>query len=215
MLKRLLYREAPFERLSADQLQRLDTAFRGMVSALAPTCYWVHRLDAQRLLITDFFHPSMLRYRGLEVVLVENGSISYFRLPGAKVGGTGQVPVGRYQVCITAPSGASFLLDVCKNHLGRFEMQALAPLTAATPPSTHAGLPRHVLEPSKFADEMKGAIARGVEWTYRSIRQAHATRQTDLVEQLRAASWLRAAQGICPEVDAYLWMLNQPITWTT
>lgn len=210
MLKRLLYRETPFERLSEGELQRLDSAFKGMVAAIGPVCHWVHRLDAERLLITDFFHSSMLRYRGLEVVLIENGAISYYRLPGAKVGGSGHVPAGDYRVRITSPAGAGFLLDVRKNHLGRFELLARAPVAAADPSPTHVELPRHTLETSKFADELKGAIASGVEWTYRSYRHLHAAQQAALADQLRAAPWLLAAQGLSPDADACLWMLHQP-----
>lgn len=211
MLRRLFYRETPFERLNAGELQRLDTAFREMVAGIPPVCYWVHRLDAERLLITDFFHSSMLRYRGLEVVLIENGSVSYYRLPGAKAGGTGQVPVGDYWIRIVSPAGAGFLIDIRKNHLGRLELQSLTPATAGTAPASHVELPRHVLEASKFADEMKSAIISGVEWTYRSYRRANALQQARTAEELRLAPWLQAAQDITPEADAYLWMLNQPI----
>jgi hypothetical protein len=211
MLKHLFYRETPFERLSAGELQRLDTALREMVAEMPSICYWAHRLDAERLLITDFFHSSMLRYRGLEVVLLENGAISYYRLPGAKVGGTGHVPAGDYQVRIVSPAGAGFLLDIRKNHLGRFEVQSLAPAAPGTAPAPHVELSRHALDTSKFADEMKSAIASGVEWIYRSYRRASALQQASIADELRSAPWLQAAQGVSPEADAYLWMLNQPI----
>ncbi|WP_211472056.1 hypothetical protein [Collimonas humicola] len=211
MLKQLFSREIPFERLSAGELQRLDGAFRKMVAQMPSICYWVHRLDAERLLITDFFHLSMLRYRGLEVVLLENGSISYYRLPGAKIGGTGHVPAGDYRVRIVSPAGAGFLLDIRKNHLGRLEVQSLAPAAAETAPATHVELPLHVLETAKFADELKSAIASGVEWTYRSYRRAIALQQADMADELRLAPWLQTAQDISPEADTYLWMLNQPI----
>lgn len=211
MLRRLLYREAKFERLSVGQMRSLLSAFSAMLDANPQICYWVHRLDAERLLITDFFHSSMLRYRGLEVVLIENEAISYYRLPGATVGGTGHVPAGDYAVRITSPAGVSFLLDIRKNHLGRFDVQAVAPLNAGAAPAAYVELPRHVLEPSKFADEIKAAIAGSVEWTYRRYRSADSLQQPGLAEQLRSAPWLRAVQGVSPDTDAYLWMLNESI----
>jgi len=192
-------------------MRSLLGAFSEMRDANPQICYWIHRLDAERLLITDFFHSSMLRYRGLEVVLIENETLSYYRLPGAKVGGTGHVPVGDYAVCITSPAGASFLLDIRKNHPGRFEVRALAPLKAGAAPGAYVELPRHVLEPSKFADEIKTAIAGSVEWTYRRYRSADSLQQPGLAEQLRSAPWLRAVQGASPDTDTYLWMLNESI----
>lgn len=211
MLMRLLYRETPFERLNADQLQRLDSAYRQMVAALPQVCYWVHRLDAKCLLVTDFFHFSMLRYRGLEIVLLENGMVSYYRLPGAKTGGTGHVAAGDYRLRIVSPAGAAFLVDVRKNHLGRLEVLATTPAVGAAP-ATHVELPRRPLETSKFGDEMKAAIASVAEWTYRSYRRASAMQQAANAEELRSAAWLQTAQGVSVDADAYLWMLDQPIT---
>ncbi|WP_186267933.1 hypothetical protein [Burkholderia gladioli] len=210
-LRRLLYRETPFEALAPAELQHLGSAFGEMVSAHPLIYYWVHRVDARRWLITDFFHASMLRYRGLEFVLIEDGTVSYYRLPGAKVGGTGHVPEGIYHVAITSGAGAAFRLSIRKNRTGRLELLEIAPAAAGSTPGAHQELPRHVLEPSKFADELKAAIASGVEWCYRRHRSADAAARAALADEWRAARWPKAVRGSGTDSDAYLWMLEQSI----
>ncbi|AJX35159.1 hypothetical protein [Burkholderia oklahomensis] len=211
MLRRLLYRETPFEPLTDAELRRLDAAFGEMVAGNPLIYYWVHRIDGGRWLITDFFHPSMLRYRGLEFVLVERGTVSYYRLPGAKVGGTGHVAAGDYRVSITSPAGAAFLTEIRKNALGRLELLGVSAVPAGGASPSHVELPRHPLEPSKFADEMKAAIAGGVEWVYRRYRSADDRAKAALADELRDARWPRAVRGASPETDTYLWMLEQSI----
>ncbi len=131
MLRRLLYRETPFEPLTDAELRRLEAAFGEMVAGNPLIYYWVHRVDGARWLITDFFHPSMLRYRGLEFVLVERGTVSYYRLPGARVGGTGHVAAGDYRVSITSPAGAAFLIESRKTARGRLERHGVSAAPAS------------------------------------------------------------------------------------
>ncbi|MFP3835778.1 hypothetical protein, partial [Chryseobacterium sp. SIMBA_028] len=75
-LHRLLYREMPFAALTPAGLQRLDSAFGEMVAAHPLICYREHRADLEQWLITDFVHASMLRYRGVEFVQIERGTVS-------------------------------------------------------------------------------------------------------------------------------------------
>lgn len=213
-LRRLLYRETPFQPLEDAELRHLDAAFTGIIEGNPLIYYWVHRIDAGRWLVTDFFHSSMLRYRGLEFVLVEHGTVSYYRLPGAKVGGTGHVPADLYHVAITSGAGAAFRISIRKNGFGRLELLGIerTPDAATTP---HVELPRHVLEPSKFADEMKAAIAGGVEWFYRRYRSADPVAQAALADEWRQARWPRAVRGTSADSDTYLCMLEQSIARTT
>ena len=68
-----------------------------------------------------------------------------------------------------------------------------------------------MLEPSKFADELKTAIASGVEWCYRRHRSADALARAALADEWRAARWPKAVRGSGTDSDAYLWMLEQSI----
>lgn len=207
-LSRLFYREAPYEDLPAETLQRLRTALRALVDAHPGAFYWIHRIDERRMLVADFFHASMLRYRGLEMVLFEDDTISYFRLPGATTGGRGHVARGEYRVLIESPAGQAYRVDVRKNAMDRFEISSCRPQPSADGDGDCVALPRHRLEPSKFADEMKQAIAGGVEWLYRSRRDAEPARRQAIDAALRDATWPAVVEGVCRDADVYLWMLK-------
>lgn len=210
MLKRLLCRTHPYTRLSEGQLQALFFAFRKMIAYYPAIHYWVHRLDGERFLILDFHHPSMVKYRGLEVVLIDGREVAYYWLPGARAGGAGYVPPGVYQISVRALSGREYRINLRKNHLGRCILNdaAMIPLDQQT--GRHPRLAPHWLEPSRFADEMKTSITRGMEWLYQSYRHAPAQRKIEIMAGFRHAELAPAVAGISPETDALLWMLNQP-----
>ncbi len=209
MLRRLLYREPRFDMLEEDKLRRLHSAFAAMVEAYPRAYYWIHRIDQERTLVLDFFHQSMLRYRGLEMVLIERGTVSYFRLPGAKVGGTGCVPPGDYRVRIESPTGTALQIDVRKNAVSRLDLLQCLPCHADAAEREYPTLPRHILEPSKFADEMRQAIASGIEWIYRNYRHAGPPGRTAIADDLRNAAWPTEVEGVCRDADAYLWLLKR------
>lgn len=208
MLRRLLYREARFEFRKEEELRQLHRAFRAMLDAYPRAYYWIHRIGPETVLITDFMHSSMLRYRGLEVVLIEGAAISYFRLPGARAGGRGHVPEGDYRVRIESPTGAAFVVDVRKNAVSRLQLLQCRPSAGDAAERDYLALPRRVLEPSKFADEMTLAITGGIEWIYRNYQEAEQARREAIIDGLRTASWPAAVAGVCDDADACLWLLK-------
>ncbi len=165
MLRRIFYREAPFRFLSTAETYRLFEAFRKTLDACPGIFYWVHKLEND-LLVTDFKHASMLRYRGLEVVLISDKAVSYYRLPGAKAGGRGEVRPGTYHVKIRSELGNHHLLELSKSDFGMITVRDSRLAQDPVFDNCHVSLQRHMLLTSKFADEMKCTIARGIEWLY-------------------------------------------------
>ncbi len=212
MLKQLLYRTYPYTPLSEGQLQALFSAFRKMIAYYPAIYYWTHRLDSERFLIMDFHHPSMLKYRGLEVVLIDGHEVAYYRLPGARAGGTGHVPAGVYQISMRALSGREYQVDLKKNHLGRCILNEAVVAPIGPQIECYPRISPHWLEPSRFADEMKTSVTRGMEWLYQSHRHAPTHRKMEIMAGFRHAELASAVAGISPEIDALLWMLNQPNT---
>ena len=210
MLKQLFSRNPAYIPHSPQQMAALLHAFKTVFTNNPLIYYWVHQIDAERFLFIDFFDASMLRYRGLEVLLIEGNSYSYYRLPGARVGGTGQVLPGDYKVSIHSPTGAGYLLQIKKNHLGRFELNRVA--ASSIHEFAHIELPIHVLEPSKFADELRAAITSGLEWAYQSYRSASAGGTASLHNPLAHAGVPEALKGLSEESDSLLWLLGQAIS---
>lgn len=206
MLKQLFNRNPPYTPHTPAQMAALLNAFKTTFALNPLIYYWVHQIDAERFLFIDFFDQSMLRYRGLEVLLIEGATFSYYRLPGARVGGTGEVAPGEYKVSIHSPSGAGYLLKIKKNPLGRFELNGVAAGSIHQLVTDHTELPIHVLEPSKFADELRAAVTAGVEWAYQHYRAADASVQARLQPTLQPTA--RALAGVSAESDWLLWLLG-------
>lgn len=165
MLRRIFYREAPFRWLSPTETQGIFEAFQKTLESCPEIFYWIHKLEND-FLVTDFKHTSMLRYRGLEIVLLSNSSVSYYRLPGAKAGGYGEVRPGTYHVKIRSELGDEYLLELSKTEFGMLTLRESRLAQGSVSENHYQSLQRHPLLTSKFADEMKSTIASGIEWLY-------------------------------------------------
>jgi hypothetical protein len=206
LLRRLFYREYGFAVLEGEELARVFAAFACVVRLHPVVLYWVRRVGADESLVFRFQHPSMVRYTGLEVVHVTSDQCGYYRLPGARPGGRGRVACGTYAVSIQAPNRARHHLRIAKCEPGELRLdEVCAPLPRDR--ESFRPLVWHALHPSKFADEMRTIVERGVEWEYQRALLGEPRRISD-------AEWTemaRACAGISRRTDILLGELGWPV----
>ncbi len=204
LFRRLFYREEPFDVLEPTQLRAIFEAFSCVARLHPVVLHWVHQLDEHEWLVSSFHHRSMLMYAALEVVHVTPDDIGYYRLPGAKIGGRGRVAPGLYPIVIGAPGGNRHHLRLRKCRHGQLHLDEVCAPTERDASSFQA-LERHVLERSKFADEMRTIVERGLEWSYQRALLGEP-------EQLSAADKVELTckcAGISPKADAFLAYINR------
>lgn len=197
--RRIFYREDPFDMLDAAELAAIFEAFTCVVRLHPVVLYWVHRLDDQEYLVSSFNHPSMVGYTGLEVVHVTPDDFGYYRLPGAKVGGRGRVEQGVYPISIQSPGRREHHLRIQKCEFGQLHLDEVC-VRPVQDAESFLKLKRYVLERSKFADEMRTIVERGIEWDY----QRALLGEPDL---LRDADWIDMSErcvGMTQKTDALL-----------
>lgn len=190
--------------LEPTELRAIFEAFSCVVRRHSIVLYWVHRLGDQEHLVSSFRHRSMLKYSGLEVVHVTPDAIGYYRLPGARVGGRGRVAPGVYSISIQAPSRERHYLRIRKCRHGQLHLDELCGRQAHDRPCFQA-LERHVLDRSKFADEMRTIVERGIEWDYqRALLDEH--------DRYWSTDWAELTSkcaGISATTDALLEQLDR------
>jgi hypothetical protein len=199
MLRSWLYRETAFAVLDPPRLTALFEAFACVVRLHPVVLYWVHRLSDQEYLVANFKHRSMVRYSGLELVHVAPDYIGYYRLPGAKVGGRGTVKPGVYCICIRSPGRHTHCLRIRKCEFGQLHLDEVCRHSMS---DTELFLPlqRHVLDRSKFADEMTMLVEQGIEWGFQQALLSGA-------ESLGDADWTELTgrcAGLSSKIDALL-----------
>jgi hypothetical protein len=197
--RRLFYREDPFDALDAAELAAIFEAFACVVRLHPVVLYWVRRLNDQEYLVFNFQHRSMAGYAGLEVVHVTPDHIGYYRLPGAKTGGRGRTEPGVYSITIQSPGRGKHYLRIRKCEFGQLHLDEVC-INPGQGAESFLAVKRHVLNRSKFADEMRTIVERGIEWDY----QRALLGEPDL---LRDADWTEMAEkcmGMSPKADALL-----------
>jgi hypothetical protein len=199
LLRRLFYREDPFLMLDAAELDALYQAFACVVRLHPVVLYWIHRLNDQEYFVSSFQHRSMAGYSGLEVVHVTPDEVGYYRLPGAKVGGRGRTQPGVYSIFIQAPGREKHYLRIRKCEFGQLHLdEVCAP--AAQDAQSFLTLKRYVLERSKFADEMRMIVERGIEWDY----QRALLGEPELFQDAEWNEMREKCEGISRKADALL-----------
>jgi hypothetical protein len=198
-LRRLLYRELRFAALDDAQLQILFEAFACAVRLHAKILYWVHSLGEAEYVILGFRHASMLPYCGLEVVQLGPDDISYYRLPGAKAGGRGQVRPGVYPISIQAPKRRPHYLRIRKCQFGQLHLDEVCD-EPAEGQHRFEQLERHKLDRSKFADEMRTLVDRCLEWDY----QRALLGESSLLRDAEREELRRMCGGVSARTDACL-----------
>lgn len=182
--------------LDAGELRALFDAFACVMRLHPVVLYWVHRLNESEFLVSDFHHRSMVRYAGLEVVHVTPDEIGYYRLPGAKIGGRGRVEPRVYALAIQSPGRQMHHVRIRKDEFGRLHVDVCAPDDR----DSFLPVKRHLVDRSKFADEMRAVIERGLEWSYqRALLGEPAGLRDDDWRELAAK-----CAGVSPKTDALL-----------
>jgi hypothetical protein len=141
----------------------------------------------------------MVGYSGLEVVHVTPNHIDYYRLPGAKVGGRGRINPGVYAISIQSPGRKQHCLRIRKCEFGQLHLDEVC-MDPVQDRQSFVPLKRHILDRSKFADEMRTIVERGIEWDY----QRALLGEPDL---LRDADWIemtKKCEGVSRKTDALL-----------
>jgi hypothetical protein len=197
--RRLLYREEPFVVLDAAELAAIFEAFSCVVRLHPLVLYWVHRLNDQEYLVTSFQHRSMVGYSGLEVVHVTPENVGYYRLPGARMGGRGWIVPGVYSISIQSPERGKHYLRIRKCQFDQLHVDEVC-VHPVQRPESFLALTRHVLDPSKFADEMRAVVERGIEWDY----QRALLGEPDLLRDAQWAEMLEKCVGMTKKTDALL-----------
>lgn len=190
--------------LEPAQRRAIFEAFSCVVRLHPVVLYWVHRLDDQEHLVSSFGHRSMVQYSGLEVVHVARDDIGYYRLPGAKVGGRGKVSPGVYSISIQASGRERRYLRIRKCRYEQLHLEEVCRPRAHDAAGFQA-LQRHALDHSKFADEMRMVVERGIEWDYQRAL-------LDEPDHLSAADWAELTTkcaGISPRTDAFLEQISR------
>ncbi len=182
--------------LDAAELRALFDAFACVVRLHPVVLYWVRRMNESEFLVSDFHHPSMVRYAGLEVVHVTPDEIGYYRLPGAKIGGRGRVEPRVYAIAMQSPGRRTHHVRIRKDEFGQLRVDVCAPDNG----ESFLALKRHLVDRSKFAVEMRTIIERGLEWSYQRALLGEPA-------GLRDADWRELAAkcaGVSPKTDALL-----------